>query len=159
MVSPWLYHSEAASPPFRPKHLGLNVPAQLTAETSSVLAFDVSQDGRWLVHTSGPPGATDLWLRTLDPSAARRPQRLTDSPAGESAPALSDDGRFLGYVGTSHDVKGDIYLLDLQSEDSRPLRLSGRSTADGAPCFAPDSRTLFFHQKQPAFNCQRSEAE
>ena len=105
LVSPWLYQSEAAEQRFGPKRLLINMPAQLTAETSAVLAFDVSRDGRWLVHTSGPPGATDLWLRAVDPSVARSPQRLTDAPAGETAPALSDDGRFLSYVGTSYDVK------------------------------------------------------
>ena len=133
-----------------PKVLPVNKPEQITSETDPVLHAAVSDDGKWMVYTSGRGNFTDLWLRSADPGVVVLPQRLTSDPAPESSPAFSPDGRFIAFTGTANDVKGDIYLLDLKSAESGAIRLTGRDTADGGPCFSADGHKLYFHQAGPA---------
>ncbi|MEE8429665.1 MAG: tetratricopeptide repeat protein, partial [Candidatus Desulfatibia sp.] len=133
-----------------PRILPVNKPEQITSETDPVLHAAVSDDGKWMVYTSGRENFTDLWLRSADPGVVVLPQRLTSDPAPESSPAFSPDGRFIAFTGTANDVKGDIYLLDLKSKESGAIRLTGRDTADGGPCFSADGRKLYFHQAGPA---------
>ena len=121
-------------------------PAQITWETEPVLSMAVSSDGQYVVYASGPETASDLWLGAIDAAGMVLPRQLTFDPFSEFFPAFSKDGRYIAYVGTSHDVKGDIYLLDLKDPRQRPLRLTGRDTGDGAPCFSPDGDRLYFHQ-------------
>ncbi|MFC1856930.1 CHAT domain-containing protein [Thermodesulfobacteriota bacterium] len=106
----------------------------------------VSNDGKWMVYTSGRENFTDLWLRSADPARVVLPQRLTSDPSPESSPAFSPDGRFIAYTGTADDVKGDIYLLDIKSKESGAVRLTGRESEDGGPCFSSDGGKLYFHQ-------------
>jgi len=133
-----------------PRSLPVNKPEQITSETDPVLHAVVSNDGKWMVYTSGRENFTDLWLRSADPGVVVLPQRLTSDPAPESSPAFSPDGRFIAFTGTANDVKGDIYLLDLKSAESGAIRLTGRDTADGGPCFSADGHKLYFHQAGPA---------
>ncbi|UCF95001.1 MAG: PD40 domain-containing protein, partial [Desulfobacterales bacterium] len=133
----------------KPYRLPVSEPEQITSEAVPVLYGAVSRDGQWLVYASGREEFTDLWLRSADPSVVVLPRRLTSDPADEIAPTFSPDGRYVAYVGTSYDVKGDIYVLDLKAETSKPARLTGRDTEDGFPCFTPDGRTLYFHQAEP----------
>ena len=121
-------------------------PAQVTFESDPILSMAISTDGKRIVYTTGPETATDLWLGAIDPTESVLPRKLTADPFSESFPAFSKDGRQIAYVGTSHDVKGDIYLLDITDLRSRPVRLTGRDTRDGAPCFSPDGERLYFHQ-------------
>ena len=85
----WTSADNASDRRFGPKPLRYSVPVQLTAETDSVLYAEISHDGKWLVYASGPEGSTDLWLRLVDPSAARPPRKLTSDLASEYAPTFS----------------------------------------------------------------------
>ncbi|MCP4693787.1 MAG: tetratricopeptide repeat protein, partial [Desulfobacterales bacterium] len=137
---------QAGQAKFRPMELPLNQPVQITAEADAVRGAAVSADGKWLVYVSGRDRFTDLWLRSADPARVVLPRRLTNDPSAEFSPAFSPDNRFIAYVGESHDVKGDIFLLEIDGTGAGPVRLTGRDTADGGPCFSPDGETLFFHQ-------------
>ena len=131
----------------RPASLPINEPLQVTSEAEPVLYGSVSRDGKLLVYTAQRGDFTDLWLRSANPETETiLPEQLTFDPASETSPVFSPNGRYIAYVGTGYDVKGDIYILDLKSRDKEPRRLTGRDTEDGAPCFAPDNRTIFFHQ-------------
>lgn len=131
----------------RPTTLPVNEPLQVTSEAEPVLYGSVSQDGKLLVYTAQRGEFLDLWLRSAEPAVKPiLPQQLTSDPANETAPVFSPNGRYIAYVGTGYDVKGDIYILDLKSRDKEPRRLTDRDTEDGAPCFASDNRTIFFHQ-------------
>jgi len=126
----------------------VNLASQITAETDHVHSIDVSSDGKYLVYSLEKNGLSDLWVRSADPNIVLLPRKLTNGPGKESCPAISPDGTRVAYVGTSHDVKGDIYVIDLNNQDFKPLRLTGRNTEDGAPCFSPDGHLLYFHQKK-----------
>ncbi|MDH3346619.1 MAG: CHAT domain-containing protein [Desulfobulbaceae bacterium] len=131
-----------------PPRLPINEPQQLTFESDSVGHATISRDGRFLVHTARKQGFNELWLRTLDVSKITLPKLLGRNLSEYRSPAISNDGRWVAYVSTGYDVKGDIYLLDLSKPDVKPRRLTGRETEDSAPSFGPDSSTLYFHHFQ-----------
>ena len=106
----------------------------------------VSKDGEWVAYASGAENNKDLFVAPSDPSTADLPRQVTFDPFSESFPTFSADGKLLAFVGTSHDVKGDIYLLDLRDEKNRPIRLTGRDGGEGGPSFSPDGKRLYFHQ-------------
>ncbi|MBW1899431.1 MAG: PD40 domain-containing protein, partial [Deltaproteobacteria bacterium] len=127
----------------------INHPVQITYETSPVQSFSVSGDGKWLVCSLEREGFTDLWLYSADPSNVVVPKRLTNDPSYESSPSFSPDGRYIAYTGTDFDVKGDIYILDIKNVNRLPVRLTGRKTEDGGPCFGKSGSILYFHQILP----------
>ncbi|MGA1867655.1 MAG: CHAT domain-containing protein [bacterium] len=127
----------------------VNEPLQITFEADPLLYAALSKDAQWLIYTSGREEFSDLWLRCIEPGTFMLPERLTFNPASEFAPAFSPDNRYIAFVGTSYDAKGDIFLLDREARDEEPERLTGRDTGDGSPCFSPDGSTLYFHQTQP----------
>ncbi len=124
----------------------MHPPIQITSRTESVLDMAVSPDGRHIVYTSGEDNQLTLWLGSADPEKVLLPEKLASGPSVKSSPAISRDSRFIAYVDTAFDVKGDIYLMDRQMDDPVPVRLTGRSTEDGAPFFSNDGRFLYFHQ-------------
>jgi len=130
-----------------PRRLDVNLPEQVSFETGDVQQADITPDGKWLALTRLNNGYSELWLRPLDPSLPSLPRRLAPALADRLSPALSSDGRRLAFVGAEDDVKGDIYLLDLTAPEAKPTKLTGRDSEDGAPCFSPDGRTLYFHQR------------
>jgi serine/threonine-protein kinase len=109
--------------------------------------WDWSPDGSaLLVEYSDARQANILAL----PLADREPRVLLDTPAGEVAPALSPDGRWLAY---SSDESGrpEIYV--------RPFpELTGRwqISEDGgmAPRWSPDGRELFYRYDTSLFAVQ-----
>ncbi|MDH4319158.1 MAG: hypothetical protein OEV64_12255, partial [Desulfobulbaceae bacterium] len=128
-----------------PPHLSVNEPRQLTFESDSVEHAAISRDGRFLVHTVRRQGFHELWLREIGSSEPALPVLLGKDIAEYRLPAISDDGRWVAFVSTANDVKGDIYLLDRGKPGSKPLRLTGRDTEDSAPSFGPDNTGLYFH--------------
>ncbi len=124
----------------------VNRPIQITSRTDAVLDMAISPDGQHIVYISGEARPDTLWLASADPTVVRLPEKLVDGPSAKSSPAISADGRFVAYVNTDFDVKGDIYLIDRDKKRPAPVRLTGRATEDGGPCFSNDGRWLYFHQ-------------
>ncbi len=133
----------------KPKALNVNRPAQLSFEAQSVLYADVSTDGTLMAYTRESDGFTGLWLRSAAPNTAMIPRRLSPDAGNHYSPAFSRDGRFVAYVGTLFDAKGDIYVLDLQGMQTEARRITGRDAADGGPCFSPDGKTIYYHRTVP----------
>ncbi|MDH5298502.1 MAG: tetratricopeptide repeat protein, partial [Desulfobulbaceae bacterium] len=146
----------AAAPPLSPlaasaaEARAIVSPCQITAEAESLLSFTVSADGGTILYSLTREIGSDLWLRNADPAAFTPPQRLTDDVAEEREPDLAADGRLLTYTGTAHDVKGDIYLLDLADRAKPPVRLTGREGEEGSPRFSPDGTKIYFHTRAQA---------
>lgn len=123
-----------------------NRPVQITSRTEAVLDMAVSLDGKYIVYISGDEKPTTLWLSSADPAVILLPKKLAGGPSVKSSPAISADGRYVAYVDTGHDVKGDIYIIDRKDDEAAPVRLTDRDTEDGGPCFSSDGRFLYFHQ-------------
>jgi len=123
-----------------------NRPIQITSRTEPVLDMAVSSDGRHIVYISGDEKPTTLWLASADPDIIILPEKLAGGPSVKSSPTISSDGRYVAYVDTGYDVKGDIYVIDRKEDDAKPVRLTDRQTEDGGPCFSSDGRFLYFQQ-------------
>jgi Tol biopolymer transport system component len=95
----------------------------------------VSRDGRWLAYVeTHPVSGNDIWVVELEPN--RTPTRVLATPADESHPAFSPDGKWLLYV-------SDEYLY------VRPFPGPGREaritrTRATAPIWASDGRSVWF---------------
>ena len=127
-----------------------NDPIQITSRTEAVLDMAVSADGAYIVYASGDNKPVSLWLASADPGEVILPEKLAGGSSVKSSPAISPDSRYVAYVDTDFDVKGDIYLIDRQIDpkdaDARPLRLTDRTFEDGSPFFSGDGRFLYFHR-------------
>lgn len=151
----WLYPTDrfcmAASVPTLGSALRdlIRQPAQITAESDPVSSMTVSADGKNVLYTVDRDGFNDLWLISADPGSLAFPKRMTDDPSLKSSPVFSPNGNLVAYRGNAYDVKGDIYLLDIRSEQLRPRRLTGRATEDDGPCFTANGKQLFFHRISP----------
>ncbi|RJP77839.1 MAG: CHAT domain-containing protein [Desulfobacteraceae bacterium] len=141
MIIPWPVHGNDS--------LGIIDPVQTTYETTSIQSMAVSRDAGKLICSMEKNGFSDLWLYSADPQKIVFPRQITDDPSVESSPAFSPDGRFIAYTGRSYDVKGDIYLLDIETPGSIPKRLTDRETRDAGACFDPSGKILYFHQILP----------
>ncbi len=129
-----------------PKALPLHRPTQVTFQSDTVSYAAVSVDGQRMVYTSRKEGFSTLLIASPDPAQPVLPRQLYQTPGELSSPALSRDGLRVAFVGTDYDAKGDIYILEVEGGNTKPIRLTGRETADGAPCFSPDGKTLYFQQ-------------
>ncbi|MCJ7808908.1 MAG: hypothetical protein MUP26_01475, partial [Desulfobulbaceae bacterium] len=136
----------------KPQPLPINRPVQITFRTDPVLYAAASVDGDWLLYVSEKQGLPELWLRSADPSKGGPPEKLSHGEVKLWEPAVSRDGSLIAFAGASHDAKGDIFLINRNSLDLSPQRLTGRETAEGAPAFSPDGKTLYFHQSTPGEN-------
>ena len=136
----------------KPKLLPINSPRQITFRTDPLLYAASSGDGKWLVYVLEKEGVPELWLRPADLSEGGPPEKLVYGEGKVWEPAISENGDLIAYVGASHDAKGDIFLMNRNSPGLTPRRLTGRETADGAPAFSPDGKTLYFHQSRPGEN-------
>jgi len=95
----------------------------------------VSRAGRWLVYVeTHPVTGNDIWMVEL--GAQRTPVPVLATPANETHPMFSPDGRWLLYV-------SDYYLY------VRPFPGPGREariwrTEVSSPIWAPDGRSVLF---------------
>ena len=106
-----------------------------TPATSDLASFAVSPDGRQLVFVASGDGASRLWLRPLDTTAAQ-PLAGTD---GATYPFWSPDSRSIGFFADSK-----LKRLDLSGgapQTLAPARQArgGAWSADGVILFAPSS--------------------
>jgi dipeptidyl aminopeptidase/acylaminoacyl peptidase len=104
----------AAPPPFSaPEMMKLRRVAdpQLSPDGAQV-AYALTE-----IDLAGAARNTDLWLA---PVSGGEPRRLTSSPASDSRPRFSPDGRTLAFLST-RDGSSQVWLLDLAGGEARKL--------------------------------------
>ncbi len=95
----------------------------------------VSRDGRWLLYIeTHPVSGNDIWVVEVGPNRTPRPVLAT--PANETHPALSPDGKWLLYVSDDY-----LYVRPFPGP-VRETRIT-RSQAT-VPMWAPDGRSVLF---------------
>lgn len=111
---------------------------------------DWSRDGRWLIYTDMDPKTRgDIWVLPdpLNPSAARKPVPLLQTPFIESQGQLSPDGKWLAY--TSNESGADqVYLRPFAGAAPLPDTKWQVSTGPrGAePRWRADGKELYYRE-------------
>ncbi|MDI5970962.1 hypothetical protein POF50_016700 [Streptomyces sp. SL13] len=91
----------------------------------------LTPDGRDVVFDAAEPGGTgggtqrDLWLVGTDGTGLRR---LTDTPADETSPTVSPDGRTLAYSSTADPRHAQLYVRPLAG--GTPVRITDVAVGD-----------------------------
>jgi len=119
-------------------------PAIFTAR--SLLYAARSADGRWLATVEKGDNGDELWLQPAG-NSRELPRLLWASPVRLAAPALNRDGSKVAFVDARDDVKGDLWLLNLGAGAKEPRRLTGPESADDAPVFSTDGKTLIYQRQ------------
>lgn len=99
-------------------------------------------DARTIVYSDGPVDGPSRLFTLAVASGESRP--LTSPPGrllGDSAPAVSHDGRFIAFRRTVTPGSDDILVFDRETGAVRPLGIGGWKAIGFA--WGPDSRTLF----------------
>jgi hypothetical protein len=114
-------------------------PERLVESPHLLWPGSVTKDGKWLAYVeSNPTTGNDIWIAGLTPKVA--PRALLNTPANESHPAFSFDGRWLAYA--IREADGDaVYVLPFPGP-GRPERIS--KEAGRAPVWAPDGKALYY---------------
>jgi Tol biopolymer transport system component len=98
-----------------------------------------SPDGKWIAFTSEREGSADLYRIRTDGSGL---ERLTDDPAFDDQAAFSPDGAQIVFVTTRAGGTANLWILDLQTHQAKPLT-SGRG-GDFRPAWSPDGKWIAF---------------
>jgi serine/threonine-protein kinase len=124
-----LYRIPAAGGPFEPltKGAGWRLPASFTPDGRSLLFVDVRTE----THL-------DIWSVPL--GGDRRPRAMVASPADETAPAVSPDGRWLAYV-SSEAGREEVYVRPYAGEVAAQAVSNGGGSQ---PVWAKSGRELFY---------------
>lgn len=108
------------------------------------ITFDIHPSGDRVVFTAKGNGTRDLYLLDLK---TRRVTRLSDTPAFESDPAFSPDGKWIVYSALpkpdNPKSPAYLYLLNLETKATRQLT-SGQGTSDSAPVFVLNGSRILF---------------
>jgi TolB protein len=113
-------------------------PLPLTADPAADFAPAWSPSGRTLAFVSDRGGLNEIWLADLDNLDQRFTNLGTYATVDERAPAWSSDGRWLTYSSRAPDGTQDIWLVDMEAAESRPLRLGAGEWS----AFAPDGQSV-----------------
>ncbi|MBL9118552.1 MAG: PD40 domain-containing protein [Phycisphaerae bacterium] len=89
----------------------------------------------------------DLWIATLDPSAADRvtAHRLTNGPGMESDPVISPDGTRVAFAG-EYEGNRDVYVMPLAG--GVPQRLTFHPGSDVPLVWSRDGKRIAFHSER-----------
>jgi serine/threonine-protein kinase len=103
----------------------------------------VSPDGRTLAITrQGVDTLRDIWLVPLEGEGDRleagKPEPFVNSPADESAPAFSPDGKWLAYI-SNQAGRLEVYVRSTMHQGATWLLSAGYM-----PTWSPNSRKIFF---------------
>ena len=128
MALPALRHLRETPTP-APSEMRLEI---ATPATSDVMSFALSPDGRQIVFVASGDGASRLWVRPLDRSAAQ-PLAGTD---GASLPFWSPDSRSIGFFADSQLKRLDLSGGAPQTLAPAPSGRGGAWSADGVILFA-----------------------
>ena len=123
-----------------------SAPAEMVGGVDNVAnsrgGYTLSRDGRTLVSSTGRNNAMDIWYRSLVGADTMSKPLLTSS-AGEFAPALSPDGKWLAYV-SDETGKEEVYVRAFPGPPSKwPVSLDGGSE----PRWSSDGRHIYYRSE------------
>lgn len=126
--------------------------SRLTSGAFSIMAFEPSEDGKWIAITAG---TTDRYADPLDRRdteaylwdiASKRLDRLTNNKAPESLPAVSPDGKWVALVAPDEFTyfrNEKVWVRPIGGGEWKKLAGDLAGEVNGLS-WGPDSRTLYF---------------
>jgi Tol biopolymer transport system component len=127
--------------PYRTSADGTGEPEPLTDGGTESYPYAVSADGRLLAYNvRDPDTGFDLWVLPLDGDGEA--ESFLRTPASESSPAFSPDGRWIAY---ESDVSGreEIYVRPYPGPGDR-VTVSARGGT--RPMWAPDGSEIYYRR-------------
>jgi Tol biopolymer transport system component len=119
---------------------------QLTSSPGDKIAPDWSRDGKYLVFIQiGTTTAEDIWALPLD--GDRQPYPILQTPAIETNPALSPDGRWLAYESAQSgrpEVLVTRFPGSRTSVDAAAPRWQVSRQGGSRPRWSADGRVVFY---------------
>jgi serine/threonine-protein kinase len=103
-----------------------------------------SRDGAWLVYRTGTAVEGDLYARQLGTDSSIV---LMATPAWETSPALSPDGRWLAYV-SNESGTAEVYVRPFPNTGDGKWQISVQGGQE--PVWAHSGRELFYRTTGPA---------
>ncbi|MDK2971985.1 MAG: hypothetical protein PWP23_1740 [Candidatus Sumerlaeota bacterium] len=103
----------------------------LTTTPEDDFAPSPSRSGDAVAFVSLREGEPDIYWLDLQARQAMLPAAVAPSPARDSEPALSPDGKWLAWVSTREDAFGDIWVT--RFPDGTPFALTQRGDRDSQP--------------------------
>mgnify|MGYP003315601847 CR=1 FL=1 len=113
------------------------------------ISFDVSL----LVYVKEEMGNQDIYLKFL--STTKKSKRLTTHSTDDSDPKLSPDGTRIIWVSKRDDVKGDIWIMNVDGSNKRAL--TSRHAFERTPIWHPRGDSIYFTSKLPGSNHEQIE--
>ena len=113
-------------------------PVPLVESPEDDLLPALAPDGRRIAYAAKSGGNLDIFIR----AASGATERLTTQTTDDTDPAFSPDGQRIAWVSQAEDVKGDVWVMDVDGGNKR--RLTDRGSADRSPSFGPSGRLIYF---------------
>jgi serine/threonine-protein kinase len=107
-----------------------------------------SRDGAWLVYRTGSAVEGDLYARRLGTDSSLA---LVATPAWETSPALSPDGRWLAYVSNESGAT-EVYVRPFPNTADGRWQISAQGGQE--PVWAHSGRELFYRTRGAAADSQ-----
>jgi Tol biopolymer transport system component len=108
------------------------------------ITFDIAPSGDKIVFTAKGDGTRDLYLLDIHSCQVTR---LSNTPAFESDPAFSPDGKWIVYSAFQNpdnmQEPGHLFLLNLETKKTRQLT-SDKEGSDGSPVFVMNGSRILF---------------
>jgi serine/threonine protein kinase/WD40 repeat protein len=111
---------------------------RLTFETRIESWPSLSPDGAELVYVGQSAGNNDIYIRPIGASTASAVNLTADSPASDTMPSFSPDGRWIAFSSLRENSAG-IFVMGRRGESIRRLTNVG---AD--PAWTPDGREIVY---------------
>jgi len=115
--------------------------AVLLDEKPPISEFILSQDGAWMIYTTGlrlTGAGGDLYARRVGTDSSIV---LAATPANETSPALSPDGRWLAYV-SNESGTAEVYVCPFPNTASGRWQISTQGGQE--PMWAHSGKELFY---------------
>ncbi|MDD2736867.1 MAG: CHAT domain-containing protein [Desulfuromonadaceae bacterium] len=139
-----------AAPRSAPRSRPELAPQPAIFSSRQVLYAARSANGARIVTVERGDKEDELWLYSFG-AVPELPRLLHSSPVRLAAPALNANGSLVAFVDAESDVKGDIWLMHINTPDDKPQRLTGRDSADDAPVFSGDGSAIVYQRQLPGF--------
>ena len=124
-----------------------SAPQRLTAHPALDYQPAISANGQTMAFVSTRSGNPDIWLQSLGRSGLTLPRQMTTHTASDLNPSLNRDGTRLLYVSHKSDPRGDVYLLDLITQEEE--RLTDLTSGDTFPQWDPQGNGFFYLKTDP----------